>query len=1765
MKSISIRRLVPAALVAALATAIPARAGSVARLYYDGISTASSVTSVRVSVATLTNSTRFPNSPSFREQLDDFTALPGTPLRAGLQGKDNSGADYGSYIRGYLEAPATGAYLFNIASDDNSALFLSTDHTEANRRQIAFESESGAPLFGGPRQEQRLSAPIHLVRGQKYYFEVLHKQGGGGSYIQVGWQRPDGVQEIIPALHLAQFPVDPFLATGSPDQAPVFNATGLNAGNLPASVTVSEGDPLLLQLDVVAAQPTTFTWKDNGAVITNENLSFLRIPRASAALNGHTLQATVVNANGTLTSATTTVTVTPDVVPPSVLLVETGGNPNLLRVTFSEPVQAAGATNAANYQVRIVGGAALPVQTATLLPGEQTVEFSGNFNFRVGVDYQVSIQGIRDRATTPNTLSPNPTTVPFVFSAPTGTTYGFNAGRPTGFSFFGNAEVVSSGSYDGSGYLRLTDATRNQNSAVVLTERRDVDQVRIRFKTRISDGGSTSGIDEPGDGFSVNIAADLPLGTLGSPENGFTPDVPGNRLSFAFDTHTDASDDLPSITVLLNNQIVTNILTGTNGTAFRGIPPVNSLDGHWADVDIDIRRNGLLTLRYDGVTVLNEFPTAFEVVNSAQIGFAARTRSWFQTHWIDDLNINYGEGDIGDVAISADSVLGGTFGEGSEVRLSVLPTGAGPFQYQWFRNGLQLDGETGRTLRFPAVLGAGGNFSIRVRNAFSEVTSEPRAVVIVPDTAPPSVVSVKGVAGGVNQIRLTFDEPLDPNTASDPATYASPLFRISEVRLLGDGRTVLLDTTQLRVGIAYPLNIAGLRDRAAQPNSLTTTASFTAGLTYRDEVLADNPVRYYRFEETAGTVAFTETSSGDQINTNGVYQNFPILGVPTLVPSATGESAIRLIRANTNYVTVPNGGDINDFRGPWSKKSYEFWFKADSFPGVASAGANAATTQFETTAGLWEEGGNLRSIAVYLWRNPARLNPNEAELTFHAYNDTPDGPGAPFGLRQNPPVYVTHTVRTATAYHVIAVMDGRTDSRDGELRLYVNGELVSRSTNGVGQIYNHNGDVQIGRGNSRSHLDISANYGSLDGTIDEVSTYNVALTEDRIRAHYLAGTGASLNPEAPATRVSSVDAHGHPNRLTVTFNQPVSPATANALANYTLRNSSGGTIAIQSAALQDDLVSVRLSGTFNFVQGASYNLAVKDVADILVATNVVAPVTVPFTFTTLGPVGIAVTSDLGSRLVTENGDVSFAVVPTGQPPFRYQWNYNNAPLDGETNAALEFRATLSAAGNYSVTVQNEFSQITSTNAALTVQRDTLAPRLASIRALSGSLNEIRLGFNEPLLRSRATNLATYAVATEPASDLALLGAELSDDGLEVTLHTSVQTNGRTNRVTITGLQDLAATPNSLSTSATVVSGVGYRDEIIADGAVRYWTFGETNGTGFHTLVSQFDTAPESLIGKFQDGPLLGLPGLVPNVGPDTAIGFRSSSVSNRLDAPNGRDINAILGPWAKRTHIFSFRADTLPRVTVTESIVDGQTVLATNVAAPALYAHDRIAFYLHGTQQTNNPTEAQLVFRAHNTTSEGPGTPWGGTTLDTSKHVITTIRAGRTYHVVGVLDGSPNSFTGQLRLYVDGELVGAVGGIGQIYKHPNTTPSFGQGSFRTHEGVSQSLDPTTTTFNARFDGVLDEFSLINKALSATRIAQLYAFAQVPPAPLSVIAGPSGITGVRIEGGNVIVTWEGTAPLQRADSLNGAFTTVPNATSPHSEPVSASARFFRLQP
>jgi len=948
-----------------------------------------------------------------------------------------------------------------------------------------------------------------------------------------------------------------------------------------------------------------------------------------------------------------------------------------------------------------------------------------------------------------------------------------------------------------------------------------------------------------------------------------------------------------------------------------------------------------------------------------------------------------------------------------------------------------------------------------------------------------------------------------------------------------DGRTVVLNTTQQRVGTTYPLTITGLKDTATAGNALITSLNFLSGLTYKDEILADTPARYFKLDETDGTVAFTQSALSDVQNTNGTYQNLPVLAVPPLVPSAgSNEFAVRFNSANTNWVSVPNGGDVNDFRGPWPKKSYELWFKANSFPiGYQTTDATAVIGQTHAISGLWEEGGGQRSIGLYIW-NPVTNSlgsanqPSSALLTFHSYCSTSDGPGSPYGLLNFPATYVTYPITTNVTYHVVAVQDGDTSGTSGGLRLYVNSLLVAQLTNGVGQIYNHNGDVEIGRGNARSHLNASGDWGAFDGVIDEVSTFNAVLPTNRIAAHYRAGLGLSTSATIDPELVLRVDPFGDPNRVNIVFNQPVSEATATNLSNYVLKKADDNTISISSAQLLSDLVTVRLDGVFNLLVGSDYSLTVQGVADILSPTNTVSSTNLAFRFISAGQVGISGASDLGNKTVTENQTVQFSVVATGQAPYAYQWRSNGVALTGQTKSTLAFPTQLSSAGSYSVVVANEFSSITSSPpAVLTVLPDVLPPQLVDVRALAGTLNEIRLTFSEAVDPATGTNLATYSIPTTGINGLGLLGASLSADGRQVTLRTTTQVNGQSIQLAITNLRDRAHVPNALTVTAQFVSGISFRDEILAEGAVRYWTFDETSGRAFHSLVSKFDTDPANIVGALVGTPTVGVPGLITNLPGSTAISFSKLNTNSGIDLPNGKDINAILGPWSKVTHTFSFRANSLPRA-----------LGSTNSEAPAIFGHGSLVIYLQGTQDTNNPTEAQLVFKAQNTASEGPGSPWGGNTPATAKFVSYPISAGQTYNVVAVLDGNA-SFTGQLRLYVNGALVGTATGIGQIYKHPNSLPAFAHAYFTSVLGTNYTIAPQSVTYPTgsthwadTFDGVIDEFSIINgTALSSSRVAQLNTFLQTNPAVAGFTIVPPTTTGPDLAissnaGGGLAFSW-----------------------------------------
>lgn len=158
--------------------------GSILREYWTGIS--------GTTVSDLTSSANYPNNPTGSGQLTS------------LEGPTNWADNYGTRIRGYIHPTASGSYTFWVAGDDNTDLYLSTSANPANASRIAYVNGWTNSREWNKYGTQQSTA-VNLVAGQKYYIEVLQKEGSGGDNVAVAWQGPGISQQVIAGNYLSPF------------------------------------------------------------------------------------------------------------------------------------------------------------------------------------------------------------------------------------------------------------------------------------------------------------------------------------------------------------------------------------------------------------------------------------------------------------------------------------------------------------------------------------------------------------------------------------------------------------------------------------------------------------------------------------------------------------------------------------------------------------------------------------------------------------------------------------------------------------------------------------------------------------------------------------------------------------------------------------------------------------------------------------------------------------------------------------------------------------------------------------------------------------------------------------------------------------------------------------------------------------------------------------------------------------------------------------------------------------------------------------------------------------------------------------------------------------------------------------------------------------------------------------------------------------------------------------------------------------------------
>ncbi|NJQ04691.1 LamG-like jellyroll fold domain-containing protein [Streptomyces lonarensis] len=279
--------------------------------------------------------------------------------------------------------------------------------------------------------------------------------------------------------------------------------------------------------------------------------------------------------------------------------------------------------------------------------------------------------------------------------------------------------------------------------------------------------------------------------------------------------------------------------------------------------------------------------------------------------------------------------------------------------------------------------------------------------------------------------------------------------------------------TGLTPGQSYSYRVTA-SDAAGNTSAQSLPATVTAAAgsqPYADAVLADDPVLYWRHDETGGFYA-SDVSGNDN---SGVHRGNPSRGV---TPAAVPYPGARGIGYTGGITTYTYSDTAFDSPGRFS---VETWFRTES-----------------------TQGGRIIGFSRNIWRTSTSYDK-------HVYMR--DSGQLVFGTQGSGRQFVTspRSYNDGRWHHLVA-----TQGTNG-LRLYVDGQLVASNANITSNLnyrgYWRTGADNLSGWNSRPSSD------GFQGQLDETAVYHHTLTAARVTAHHNAAsapvdTVTTLQPTA---------------------------------------------------------------------------------------------------------------------------------------------------------------------------------------------------------------------------------------------------------------------------------------------------------------------------------------------------------------------------------------------------------------------------------------------------------------------------------------------------------------------------------------------------------------------------------------------------------------------------------------------------------------------------
>lgn len=410
---------------------------------------------------------------------------------------------------------------------------------------------------------------------------------------------------------------------------------------------------------------------------------------------------------------------------------------------------------------------------------------------------------------------------------------------------------------------------------------------------------------------------------------------------------------------------------------------------------------------------------------------------------------------------------------------------------------------------------------------------------------------------------------------------------------------------------------------------------------YPTTILGDNPIVYYRFEETSGSTAVDSSASGlfpgDYNNSSdGLYPELGQVGIDT--------NSIHVSASDPSDVTAGYYPELNQ-QAPFS---FEIWAEPTSLDPV----------NYRCPVGNFSGWNTASQSGWYVYQTPG------TPCTF-AFVLQPAG------------YWIAYSgVTPGKWYHLVGTYDGTNAT------FYVNGVAVAAPlavpafTNNA--VYNAGGyPLGIGERGDYSQF--------FDGNLDEFAYYTNSLNAAQVLSHYQVGTN-SFRPGAVAPSllqdVASTTVYAG---LTASFNVLAAGTAPFAYQWYS------GTSLISGAtngSLSFTTTPAESGNTYSVIITNSVGSITSSVANLTVSTSLLidAPLT-------------SITRNVGSAAAFE------VVAEGAVPITYQWHNGDNSLIPGATNNVLwltNVQATANGAGYY-VSVINPYTSINSDPATLTVQ------------------------------------------------------------------------------------------------------------------------------------------------------------------------------------------------------------------------------------------------------------------------------------------------------------------------------------------------------------------------------------------------------------------------------------------------------------------------------